>query len=181
MKKHLSLFLTLAKISLSAFGGGYAILPILQRELVEKKAWITQEELADIFAIAQCTPGVISVNAATFVGARVGKTFGAICATLGVLTPPVLIILLISSFFWDYLSLPIVQHAVKGLRVCVCALILHAVVQMLQDSVRDTATCLIFLSCLGLSFFTEISPAILVLAAGLFGLGLGRLRGGKPA
>ena len=179
MKQCLSLFLTLAKISLMAFGGGYAILPILQRELVEKKLWLTQDDLGDIFAIAQCTPGVIAVNAATFVGARIGKARGAVCATLGVLTPPVIIILLVAVFLWPYLSHPVVQHAVQGLQVCVCALILHAVIRLIQDAVKDFTTLLLFLACLAVSFCTSISPAFLVLAAGLLGLALGKMRGGK--
>ncbi len=178
MNLYLNLFLTLAKISLQSFGGGYAVLPLLQRELVDKKGWLSQEDLGDLFAIAQCTPGVIIVNSATYVGAHVGRTKGAICATVGVLTPPVTIILLVAAFLWPFLEAPWVVHALAGLQVCVCALILSAVVKLLKQSVIDLPSLLIFLLAGGLSFFTSVSPAFLVLAAGLVGFALGRLRNG---
>lgn len=177
----LDLFLTLAKTSALCFGGGYAILPLLQRELVEKKAWITSEELTDIFSIAQCTPGVISVNAATYVGTRVGGFWGALCATLGVLAPPVCIVTLVATFFLPYLSNPWVQHALAGLQACVCALILLSVVQLFRSAVSNLPTLLLFLTALLLSFFTSISPVFLILAAALCGLLLFRGRGGSDS
>ena len=100
MAKKLELFLTFARISASCFGGGYAMLPFFQQELVEKKGWLTDEELLDLNAVAQCTPGVIAVNTATFCGYRTRGVSGALCATLGILAPPILIVLVISAFFW---------------------------------------------------------------------------------
>lgn len=178
MPKCLSLFLSFAKISATCFGGGYAIIPLLQRELVERKAWIENEDLTDIFSIAQCTPGVIAVNAATYVGARLSGFRGALSATWGVLTPPLIIISLIAAFLWPYLSLPIVQHALVGLQACACALILMAVVQLLQSGVRGLRSYLLFFAALLASLFTSISPALLILAAALCGLLFFRPKGG---
>ncbi len=176
MHLKMDLFLTLAKISVTCFGGGYAIVPLLQRELVEKKGWLREEEVADIFSIAQCTPGVIAVNAATYVGTRLGGVSGAACATVGVLTPPVLIITLVAAFFWPYLSNPWVQHALAGLQACVCALILLAVVNLYRTGVRDGLTFVIFALSLLLSLLTSLSPVLLIVGAGLLGFLLFRGR-----
>ena len=111
MPKNLELFLTFARISASCFGGGYAMLPFFQRELVLKKKWLTDEQLLDLTAVAQCTPGVIAVNTATFCGYRVYGFRGAVFATLGVLFPPILIVLVISAFFWSFAENPWVQSA----------------------------------------------------------------------
>lgn len=181
MHLKLDLYLTLAKISVTCFGGGYAIVPLLQRELVEKKGWLRAEEVTDIFSIAQCTPGVIAVNAATYVGTRLGGVSGAACATLGVLTPPFIIITLVAAFFWPYLENPWVQHALAGLQVCACALILLAVVRLFQTGVKGIATFVLFAASLLLSLLTTISPVLLILVSGLLGLLLFRGGGkGKP-
>lgn len=181
MHKNLELFLTMAKISATCFGGGYAIIPLLQRELVENKHWISSEDVTDLFSISQCTPGVISVNAAGFVGAKLGGFGGALCATLGVLTPPIFIISLVAAFLWPYLSNPMVQHALAGLQACVCALILFSVVQLYRSGVSNFPSFCIFLVAGLLSFFTDISPIFLVIAAALCGLLLFRGRGGNPS
>jgi len=177
MHRNLQLYFTLAKISAVSFGGGYAVLPILQREVVEKKGWVTTEDLTDISAIAQCTPGVIIVNAATYVGAQCGGSVGALFATLGVLTPPMIIMSLVGAFLWPYLQNPWVQHALAGLQACVCALILHAVVKLFRSSVVDLPSFFLFSASLLLSFFTSVSPVILVLSAGFAGLGISRIKG----
>lgn len=179
MHINIQLFLSLAKISATCFGGGYAIIPLLQRELVEKKDWLSSEEVTDIFSIAQCTPGVIAVNAATYVGTRVGGVSGAICATLGVLTPPICIITLIAAFFWPYLSNPGVQHALAGLQACVCGLILMAVVQLFQSGVRKVASVFFFLAAVLLSLFTSVSPALIIAVAAICGLVVFQRKGGK--
>ena len=181
MHLNLNLFLTFAKISVSAFGGGYAVMPLLQRDVVKKRQWITSDDLADIFAIAQCTPGVIAVNSATYVGAKVNKGLGAICATLGILSPAILIVTLVATFFMPYFSLPWVQHALMGLQICVCALILQVVIRLFRSFVLDLPSFLIFCASLLISFFTSISPIFLIIAAGLFGFAVYRLRGGKKS
>ena len=124
------LFLTFAKIGVMTFGGGYAMLPILQREVVENKGWATEEELADYFAIGQCTPGIIAVNTATFIGQKLCGAPGGITATLGVVFPSLVIITVIAAALRNFAEIPAVRHAFAGVRVCVCVLILNAVVKL---------------------------------------------------
>lgn len=164
------LFLTFARISASCFGGGYAMLPFFQQELVEKKGWLTHEELLDLHAIAQGTPGVISVNTATFCGYRTRGISGALAATAGLLTPPILIVLIISAFFWTYAENPVVQHALTGVRACVCALIINSTVKLYRKAVLDVPTLLVFLAVFVLAAFVGLSPAILVMGAAAAGL-----------
>ena len=115
MNIYLDLFLTFAKIGVCTFGGGYAMLPILQREVVEKKGWATEEELTDYFAIGQCTPGIIAVNTATFIGQKYKGILGGVLATLGVVFPSLIIITLIAAFLQNFASYPVVAHALAGI------------------------------------------------------------------
>lgn len=170
MAPNFELFLTFARISASCFGGGYAMLPFFQQELVEKKGWITDEELLDLNAVAQCTPGVIAVNTATFCGYRVKGPQGALFASLGVLFPPIVIVMIISAFFWRFAENPWVQHALVGVRACVCALILNSTVKLYKKAVLDPVTFLVFVAVFVLSALVGLSPALLVIAAGVFGL-----------
>ena len=170
MRENWDLFLTFARISASCFGGGYAMLPFFQRELVSKKGWLTDEELLDLNAVAQCTPGVIAVNTATFCGYRVHGLSGSLLATLGVLVPPMIIVTIISAFFWSFAENPWVQHALTGVRACVCALIINSTIRLYRKAVLDLPTFLVFLTVLILAAFVGLSPAILVVGAGLFGL-----------
>lgn len=176
MRKNLDLFLTFARISASCFGGGYAMLPFFQQELVEKKGWLTDEELLDLNAVAQCTPGVIAVNTATFCGYRVRGFWGAIWASIGILVPPIVIVTIISAFFWSFAENPWVQHALTGVRACVCALIINSTIRLYRKAVLDVPTFLVFLSVFLLAAFVGLSPAILVIGAGLFGLAYHKIR-----
>lgn len=176
MRKNLDLFLTFARISASCFGGGYAMLPFFQQELVEKKGWLTDEELLDLNAVAQCTPGVIAVNTATFCGYRVRGFWGAIWASIGILVPPILIVTIISAFFWSFAENPWVQHALTGVRACVCALIINSTIRLYRKAVLDVPTFLVFLAVFLLAAFVGLSPAILVIGAGLFGLAYHKIR-----
>ena len=124
MKQYVSLFFTFAKIGVCTFGGGYAMLPILQRELVDNKGWATEEELADYYAVGQCTPGVIAVNTATFVGYNRMGWLGGTVATLGVVFPCLVIIMAIAAFLSNFMHLDVVVHAFNGVRAGVVALIL---------------------------------------------------------
>ena len=117
------------------FGGGYAMLPILEREIVENKKWGTEEELADYYAIGQCTPGVIAVNVATFIGRKTAGNSGGVAATLGVVFPSVVIITLLAGVIEYYSSLEWVAHAFAGIRVCVCVLIFNAVLKLFKKSI----------------------------------------------
>ena len=171
MKELLTLFLTFAKVGVMTFGGGYAMLPILQREIVENKGWATDEELTDYFAIGQCTPGVIAVNTATFIGQKLYGTLGGIVATLGVVFPSVLIISVIAGILTNFADIPAVQHAFAGIRVCVCVLIFNAVTKLWKKAVTDKASLVLCLLVFVLSVFLDLSPVLFVVlcaAAGIF-------------
>ena len=127
IKQLFGLFGAFAVVGVTTFGGGYAMLPALQREVVEKRRWATEEEVMDWYAIGQCTPGVIAVNTATFVGQKQAGVWGGIFATLGVVFPSLVIIMIIAAFIQNFAHLPAVQNAFAGIRVCVCVLILNAV------------------------------------------------------
>lgn len=172
MGKLLDLFLTFAKVGVMTFGGGYAMLPILQREVVENKGWATEEELADYFAIGQCTPGIIAVNTATFIGQKRRGTAGGILATLGVVFPSVVIISVLAGLITNFASLSIVQNAFAGIRVCVCVLILNAVCKLWKSSVKGRLTLSIFIIVTIASYFIDISPAVFVLAASGIGIAI---------
>ena len=145
LKELLTLFLTFAKVGVMTFGGGYAMLPILQREVVENKGWATDEELTDYFAIGQCTPGVIAVNTATFIGQKRRGILGGIAATLGVVFPSLVIIAALAGVITTFSHLTWVQHAFAGIRVCVCVLIFNAVLKLWKGAVKDVWGLVIFL------------------------------------
>ena len=123
MNEYLDLYTTFVKIGCVTFGGGYAMLPILERELVDKRHWTTMDDLRDYFSIGQCTPGIIALNVSTFIGEKKKGVPGALLATTGFLTGPIIIILIIATFLTNFADQPIVQHAFAGIRVCVCVLI----------------------------------------------------------
>ena len=173
------LFLSFARVGVLTFGGGYAMLPMLQREIVEKRGWATEEELTDYFAIGQCTPGVIAVNTATFVGQKHAGVSGGIVATLGVVFPSFVIITVIAALLSHFADLPAVKNAFAGIRVCVCVLILNAVVKLWKKTVVDLPTFVIFVLVFGLSLFFDISPVLFVAASGVAGAVLGSLGVGK--
>ena len=170
MKELLDLFLTFAKVGVMTFGGGMAMLPILQREVVENKGWATDEELTDYFAIGQCTPGIIAVNTATFIGQKRKGVWGGIVATLGIVFPSLLIITALAGLITSFSHLEWVQNAFAGIRVCVCVLIFNATLKLWQGAVKDVWGLVIFLVILALSVFTKLSPIIYVLAAAVAGL-----------
>lgn len=170
MNKLADLFFTFARIGGLTFGGGYAMLPILQKEVVEKRGWASEEELMDYYAIGQCTPGIIAVNTATFVGQRTAGTPGGIIATLGVVFPSLIIISIIAAFIQNFSDLAVVQNAFAGIRVCVVVLIFNAVIKLWKKSVIDKPTMGIFLVVLAGSAFTGISPIIFVILAAIAGI-----------
>ena len=179
MNIYADLFLTFAKVGVMTFGGGYAMLPILQREVVENKGWATEEELMDYFAIGQCTPGVIAVNTATFIGQKNKGVPGGILATLGVVFPSLVIISLLAGVITAFSHLAWVSHAFGGIRVCVCILILNAVVKLLKKAVIDVPTAILFAAVALGSYFTPLSPVVFVVAAGAAGIVLRSLGVGK--
>ena len=170
MKDLLEMFIIFARIGGFTFGGGYAMLPMLEKEIVNNKHWATEEELMDYYAIGQCTPGIIAINTATFIGYKVKGIPGAIFATLGVIAPSLVIITVIAAFISNFVELTFVKSAFGAIRACVCILILNAVVKLAKKALVDKATIALFVLVLLLSLFTDISPAVLVVAAGIAGI-----------
>ena len=178
----LILYITFLKIGAVNFGGGYSMLPLLERELVDNRHWVTTEEIMDYFAIGQCTPGIIAINVSTFVGNKKAGIPGGIIASLGFLTMPITIILIIAAFLTNFADIPAVQHAFAGIRVCVCVLILQAVLRLWNKAIVDKKTLGLYILILFLTVFSKQLPssiptAAFVICAGLFGV----LSGGKAA
>ncbi len=175
MKELADLYWTFLKIGCVTFGGGYAMLPILERELDVKRHWTTLDELRDYFSIGQCTPGVIALNVSTFIGEKRGGVRGALAATLGFLTGPVVIIMIIAAFLSNFAQIAAVRHAFAGIRVCVCVLIVEAVLRLWKKSVVDPFTLALYLAVFVLNAFSGFLPrkipaALLVILAGVSGL-----------
>ena len=179
LKELWTLFFTFAKVGVMTFGGGYAMLPILQREVVENQDWATEEELADYFAIGQCTPGVIAVNVSTFIGYKRRGVVGGTVATMGVVFPSVVIITLLAGVISAFADVPQVQQAFAGIRVCVAVLVFNAVVKLWKKAVVDKATLVIFLLVALGSYFLPVSPVVFVVVTALAGIILKSVGGKK--
>ena len=179
MKEYMELFMAFARVGVLTFGGGYAMLPILQREVAEKKNWVTEEELMDYYAIGQCTPGVIAVNTATFVGQKRKGIPGGVIATLGVVFPSLIIISVIAAFISNFSDMAVVQNAFAGIRACVCVLIFNAVLKLWKKSVVDGVTLAIFLAVFFGSMLLDITPVVFILAAALAGILVQNWKGRK--
>lgn len=169
MRSIIDLFISFFKIGLFTFGGGYAMLPLLQREVVDRHHWVTEEDVLDIYAIAQCTPGVIAVNTATFVGTKVRGAWGGAVATAAVVMPSLIIITAISTVLKSFASVEIVQHALAGIRAAVAALVVVSVMKLYKKGVKGALGNGIFGASLLLVFLFDLSPvwivaAVLVLA-----------------
>ncbi|MDR0905410.1 MAG: chromate transporter [Oscillospiraceae bacterium] len=167
MRELIRLFLVFAKVGVMTIGGGYAMLPILMRELVEKRGWLDEVEFADMTAIGQCTPGIIAVNMATYVGYKRVKTLGGIITTLGVITPSVLIVSVIAAVLRGYTELPVVRHAFAGIRISVCALIVKTVVSLWKTSVKSKYAIMLVLVVFAASVLLDVSPTFLVIGSAL--------------
>ncbi len=170
----LELFIKFFKIGITTFGGGYAMLPILEREIIDKKNWATKEEILDYYAVSQCTPGIIAVNVATFVGYNKAGILGGIFATLGVVCPSILIITLIAAFIQNFASYAIVKSAIRGLSAAVCAVVIASVIKMGKSAVKDLFGIILMLCGFVLAYFTKISVIIPVLFATILGIIRGR-------
>lgn len=170
MKEYFELFISFAKIGAFTFGGGYAMLPLLQKEVVEKKKWTTNEEIMDYYAVGQCTPGIIAVNTATFIGYYQKGILGAIIATFGIIFPSIVIILLIAGFLQNFSDLPLIQHALAGIRVAVCVLVLNAIIKMFHTGVKDMIGICIFSISLFLAYFSIIPTLWIIIASAICGI-----------
>ncbi|MDO4939013.1 MAG: chromate transporter [Lachnospiraceae bacterium] len=182
------LFLTFAKIGVMTFGGGMAMLPMLEREVVENKGWCTEEELMDYFAIGQCTPGIIAVNTATFIGKKMGSALGCrdaakntsqnelcgilggIIATLGMVFPSIVIITVLSAIITQVQDIAWINHAFAGIRICVCILIINAAIKLGKKALVNLPTVIIFIVVFLGAVFTDLSPVIFVILAALAGI-----------
>ena len=181
MKELLELYWTFVQIGCVTFGGGYAMLPILERELVDKRHWTTMDDLRDYFSIGQCTPGIIALNVSTFIGEKRRGVPGAVAATLGFITGPIVIILIIAAFLTNFAQLELVQHAFAGIRVCVCVLIVQAVLRLWKKSVVDSFSLALYLIIFVLNAFSGVLPvkipaAVLVILAGIAGIVASRIK-----
>lgn len=177
----IDLYIAFLKIGGLTFGGGYAMLPMLQREVIDKHGWATIEEVLDIYAIGQCTPGIIAVNTATMIGYRKRGIVGAIVATLGEVTPSVVIITVLATILTQVQELVIIQRAFGGIRIAVCALIVQSVLTLGKKSVNSVPAALLCLIAVALTMGFGLSPiAVVVLAiAGGLVKGTVRRRGGR--
>nr|WP_297175517.1 chromate transporter [uncultured Agathobaculum sp.] len=176
MHPYLDLFFTFARMGACTFGGGYAMLPILQREVVEKRGWATEDELMDYYAIGQCTPGVIAVNTSTFIGYKTHGLPGAIAATAGMVFPSLVIIVIIAAFIQQFAHLAVVQHAFSGVRIAVCALVLQSVWKMARRGVVDMPTAVILILTFVFVAFLGVSPVLMVIVAAATGILIGLIR-----
>lgn len=180
LRKLWRLFIAFFKIGLFTIGGGYAMLPMLHREVVEKYKWVTDEEIMDYYAIGQSTPGIIAINTATFIGIKQVGVIGGIFATLGMVTPSWIIIIAIAKFIQEFKDNPYVQDAFMGIRIMVIILIVQAVINMFKKSVGTRSDYILF----GIAFiaiaFLKLSPILILVIAGLYGAFIGRrqLKGG---
>lgn len=170
MKELIDLFITFAKMGTITFGGGYAMLPIIQKEVVEKKKWATNDEVVDYYAVGQCTPGVIAVNTATFIGYRLRGIAGGIVATLGVVFPSLVIIMVIAAFLKNFADYEIVKHAFGGIRVAVVALIISSIIKLWKSSIKNYIGVAIALAAFILGGILKISPVYIVISAGIVGV-----------
>ncbi len=170
MNEYLKLFVSFMKIGGFTFGGGYAMLPMIEREIVELRGWATSEEILDYFAVAQCTPGVIAVNTATFVGKKQKGFLGGIIATLGVVFIPVIIISILASFLKSIAHFEIVKNALWGISIAVCATITASLYKMMRTAVKDFIGIIIFVISFFASVLFKLSPVIVVIVAALAGI-----------
>jgi chromate transporter len=182
MRGYLDLFMAFLKMGCITFGGGYAVIPVVDRELIKKRGWVTMEEVMDYYTIAQITPGLIAVNLSTFVGYKQKGILGGILATLGFVLPGVTLILALALFIGNFAELPEVKHAFAGIRIAVGALILDTVIKLVKGLFKDIKAVIIYIIVFAISVFPKgvlpfgalpsfiKSPVFLVLASGFAGL-----------
>jgi chromate transporter len=152
------------------FGGGYAMIPVVERELVNKRGWVNMDEVMNYYTIAQITPGIIAVNLSTFVGCKRKGPLGGILATLGFVLPGISLITAIAVFLAGFADLPAVKHAFTGIRVAVCALIVDTVIKLVKGVFKNKKTVIMYLIAFALSAVWSVSPMLLIIASGLLGL-----------
>ena len=176
MKLLWDLYLTWFKMGLFTFGGGYAMLPMIQKEVIDKHHWATEEEIMNYYAIGQCTPGIIAVNTATFVGYYLKGVVGGVIATLGVISPSVIIITVIAALISNFMEIEMVKHALLGINVAVCALMIKSISGLWKKSIKNIGSFTVFAIALLLSVLTDISTVYLVILSDILGVVLSRMK-----
>jgi len=169
LKEFLNLYLAFVKIGTFTFGGGLAMMPIMQRELIEKRGWVTEEELIDYFAIGQSTPGIIAVNVSTFVGYKRLGWFGGIVGTLGVVTPSWVIIMLLAGAISSVDKYPLAQKALKGINVAVAALLTSVIVKFSKKTIKNIWNAFFMLLAFALIYFFKVQSVWIILSALIIG------------
>ena len=170
----LNLFWSFFKVGLFTFGGGYAMIPLLQAELVERKKWLEEKEIMDYYSIGQCTPGIIAVNVSTFTGYKLAGIMGAIFATLGIITPSIIIILSIANAINLFINNTYIEHAFNGIRIVVIALIFDVIIKMWQKNIKTKIQMLIFVIALFAALWFSVSPVFVIITAAVIGILLTR-------
>jgi chromate transporter len=181
MKKLLKIFLIFFKIGAFTFGGGYAMLPIIKRELVDNLGWITEKDIYDYYAIGQSTPGIIAVNTATMTGYSLRGVKGALAATSGFIMPSLIIITLIASYFKRFQQIVLFQHAFAAIQIAVVALIIDIVIKIWQKSDKTKISLLIFLTAFLLLVVFDLSPVFVILGSAVTGILTQYFRGNLKA
>ena len=184
MKKYIQLFLTMLKIGFVAFGGGYAIIALLESEFISKRGWIEHDEFMDVVAIAESTPGPIAINVATYIGYQLGGFFGAVVATVGICLPSFGIMYLVSVFYEQFMEIALVAAAFRGIQICVVYLIASAGLKMLKKMKKTPRNIAVYsITLVGMILCTlleiPISSVLFILAAGIVGLTLFFIRSSK--
>jgi len=169
VREYFELFWAFIVVGATAFGGGYAAVPLLEREMIKKRGWLTMDEVLDFYTIAQVTPGIILVNIATFVGCKRKGVPGGIIATFALVLPGVSLMLLISLFIKRFAEYPIVRHAFSGIRLAVCALILDTTIKLFRGFWKDYKAMIICVIAFALSAVFNVSPVYVIPVAGLAG------------
>lgn len=169
-RKALVLFITFFKIGAFTFGGGYAMIPLIQKEVVENKKWITDDDILEIIAIAESTPGPIAINSATFVGFRVCGFWGSFFATLGVVLPSFIIILAISFVLNEFQSITAVRYAFNGIRAGVLALLMKALWTMYKKCPKGIISYIVMAASFIITAFFDISALYVIIGCAVFGL-----------
>ena len=176
MKLLWQLFFSFFKVGMFTFGGGYAMIPLLQAELVDRRKWISESDLMDYFSVGQCTPGIIAVNVATFCGYKMKAKTGAAAATFGIVAPSMILIMLIASVLRNFWDNPYAAHAFAGIRIVVVALIAETLISFWKKGIRDKTGLGIFIVSFGLLMGLKVSPAVIVLLAVSFSVVLQKRR-----
>jgi len=174
----LELFIAFFKVGLFTIGGGYAMLPMLRKEVVDKHGWATDEEMMDYFAVGQSTPGIIAINTSTFIGYKYKGLIGALVSTLGMVTPSWIIIISIAAFYQEFADNHLVEAAFSGVRIVVVVLILNAVIKMGKKSLKDTISVLIFLITFFLVALLQAQAIYIIVTAAILGIVINSLRNG---